>query len=74
MLPILANENNCHFQLFAAVYAVTLNICLWQILSVTSINHKNILHANRHSAIIFMHTAEAELYLILIFGRGLMLG
>ena len=36
-VTILANEINCRFQLFATVYAVTLNICLWQILSVISI-------------------------------------
>ena len=33
---ILANELNCRLYFFAAVYAVTLNNCLRQLLSVTS--------------------------------------
>ena len=35
---ILANEINCRLYFFAAVYAVTLNSCLRQLLSVTSIS------------------------------------
>ena len=34
---ILTNDINCRLYFFAAVYAVTLNSCLWQLLSVTSI-------------------------------------
>ena len=34
---ILANEISCRLYFFAAIYAVTLNSCLRQLLSVTSI-------------------------------------